>query len=245
MNKVKNKVSMSEQQNKEKIINILIVHYNTPKLTECLIRSINKQVQHNSNIYIFDNSDEMPLLYRQNNIVYIDNTEKQIIDFDEWLKRFEGRHRVCYSAKHCYTVQKFIDLYNIPFILLDSDVLLKKDISELFDTSMGFIGDISNRKRVFPFICFINPEKLTEHGIQYFIEDKMYGLPPNSNNYDWDTGAVLYDNRNVLPYKAINYKDYIEHYTAGSYKEDVFNILHKGQISKEKWIEKNKQYWFD
>ena len=64
------------------MINILIVHYNTPKLTECLIKSINKQTP-DSKIFIFDNSDKLPFTYRQDNIEYIDNTKSQIIDFDE------------------------------------------------------------------------------------------------------------------------------------------------------------------
>jgi len=36
-----------------KPINILIIHYNTPKLTEALIKTINKFVV-DCNIYIFD-----------------------------------------------------------------------------------------------------------------------------------------------------------------------------------------------
>ena len=47
-----------------------------------------------------------------------------------------------YSAKHCYTIQKFMDMYpEMPFILLDSDVLLKKDISDVFDEKFAFIGE--------------------------------------------------------------------------------------------------------
>lgn len=45
-------------------INILIVHFNTPRLTECLVKSINKFTP-NSNIYIFGNSDEFPFTAEQ------------------------------------------------------------------------------------------------------------------------------------------------------------------------------------
>ena len=41
------------------MVNICIVHYNTPLLTEYLIKSINKFTP-NSKIYIFDNSDKEP-----------------------------------------------------------------------------------------------------------------------------------------------------------------------------------------
>lgn len=39
--------------------NILIIHYNTPYLTECLVRSINLFVE-DAVVYIFDNSNEKP-----------------------------------------------------------------------------------------------------------------------------------------------------------------------------------------
>ena len=45
------------------MINILIIHYNTPQLTECLVKSINMFVK-DATIYIFD------------------NTKGQYIDFD-------------------------------------------------------------------------------------------------------------------------------------------------------------------
>ena len=41
--------------------NILIIHYNTPYLTECLVRSINLFVK-DAIIYIFDNSNEKPFM---------------------------------------------------------------------------------------------------------------------------------------------------------------------------------------
>ena len=61
--------------------NILIVHYNTPKLTECLVKSINKFVGTNCNIYIFDNSDKLRFTYSQENLTIFDNTHGQIINF--------------------------------------------------------------------------------------------------------------------------------------------------------------------
>ena len=223
-----------------KAINIFIVHYNTPDLTRCLIESINKWIpnQIKVKIYIWDNSDKLPFTCRQDNIIYIDNTKGQIINFDEWLKGFEVKSNAPYSAKHCYTIQKFIDLYNIPFLLLDSDVLLKKDISSLYDEDFAFIGQ--GIDRIQPFLCFINPKILKEHNVSYFDKNKMYGL---NGDKKYDTGYMLFINKDKLPHKIIRSDSFIVHYTGGSYDEEVFKIKHKGQITKERWLEKNKKYW--
>ena len=228
-----------------KEINILIVHHNTPELTECLVKSINKQVKANkvANIYIFDNSDEKPFTYRQDNIRYIDNTQGQIIDFNEWGKRYPNRKEPFYSSKHCYTVQTFMDMSGEPFILMDSDIMLKRDITEFWDEDMGFIGE-SLGKRVLPFICFINPKILKECGVSYFDDRYTYDLNKNNEGTGkYDTGYTLWSNRNKIPHKDVRYYRYIVHYGGGSYADKYFERKHKGQITKEKWIERNRRYW--
>ena len=70
--------------------NIVIIHYNTPHLTECLVRSINLFVK-DAVIYIFDNSDKSPFTATFDNVTIIDNTKGQIINFDIWLKRYPDR----------------------------------------------------------------------------------------------------------------------------------------------------------
>ena len=61
-------------------INILIIHFNTPRLTECLIRSINKFTP-NSDIYIFDNSDKDPFTAKFANVTIFDNTKGKYLIF--------------------------------------------------------------------------------------------------------------------------------------------------------------------
>ena len=51
--------------------NILIIHYNTPYLTECLVRSINLFVE-GATIYIFDNSNEKPFTAKFDNVTVFD-----------------------------------------------------------------------------------------------------------------------------------------------------------------------------
>ena len=148
--------------------NIVIIHYNTPYLTECLVRSINLYVK-DAIIYIFDNSNKSPFNAKFDNVKILDNTKGQIINFKEWLKKYPqknispGRVNEWGSAKHCYSVEKCMDLIKENFILLDSDVLLKRDISNLFINDLIYVGEVvtqpnSSIKRVLPFLCFINVE---------------------------------------------------------------------------------------
>ena len=162
-------------------VNICIVHYNTPHLTTCLVKSINKFVP-SSKIYLFDNSDKLPFRYRQDNLIYMDNTKGQIIDFDKWLLNYEnrnlsnGKNNGFGSAKHCYTIQKCMELIGENFILLDSDILLKKDISNIFDNKYVYVGESAYQincknikqhgiKRLLPFLCFINVSLCKEKNI--------------------------------------------------------------------------------
>ena len=228
-------------------INICIVHYNTPKMTECLIKSINKFVKNKpvDNIYIFDNSDKQPFQYRQDNIKYIDNTKKQIIDFDEWGKNYPYKMEPFYSSKHSYSVQTFMDMIDKPFILMDSDILLKCDISILWDEKMAFIGDVVG-KRVLPFICFINPKILKEKNVKYFDDRFTYDLNKDkTGTKKYDTGYTLWANKGILPHKTIKFFKYAEHYAAASYDKEIFKQRHKNQPSQDKWLEQNKRYWSD
>ena len=121
--------------------NIVIIHRNTPKQTECLVRSINRYMS-DAKITIFDNSDTQPFVYKCPNLSVIDNTKGKIIDFEKFLKKYPNRNKSngrvnnFASAKHCYTVEKLIGMFDEGFVLLDSDTIVKKDLSDLFDDSV-------------------------------------------------------------------------------------------------------------
>ena len=88
------------------MINVLIVHYNTPELTEACVKSINKHTP-GCKIFIFDNSDKRPFTARFDNIEIIDNTKKQLKDFDKWIEEYPNRKRTIDghgSAKHMWSV---------------------------------------------------------------------------------------------------------------------------------------------
>ncbi len=232
--------------------NIVIIHYNTPYLTECLVRSINLYVK-DAIIYVFDNSNKSPFNAKFDNVKILDNTKGQIINFKEWLKKYPqknmspGRVNEWGSAKHCYSVEKCMDLIKENFILLDSDVLLKRDISNLFINDLIYVGEVvtqpnSSIKRVLPFLCFINVEMCKKNNVHYFDDRYMHGLHnirKNASSDKYDTGAGFYLNSKKLKSKVINLNDYIIHYGHGSWDK-------KGESPKydaEEWAALNKKYW--
>lgn len=233
--------------------NILIVHYNTPYLTECLVKSINLFVK-DAIIYILDNSDKNPFTAKFDNVTIMDNTKGQIINFDKWLENYpnrmksSGRLNKWASAKHCYSIEKCMELIDDNFILLDSDVLLKKDISDLFSDDMICCAEIItqprfNIKRVLPYICFINNKLCKEKNIHFFNENEMYGLCYVQSAEKYDTGASFYLHIKDYKIKEIKTSDYIEHYKAGSWVDDAKKYHHYKQIPLDKWLRKNKKYY--
>lgn len=234
------------------MINICIIHYNTPELTDALVKSI-EHFTPNSNIYIFDNSDKRPFVTAGEypNVTVLDNTKGQIINFDEWLEKYPNRYRSrgalnnFGSAKHCYSVQKFMDMFNENFILLDSDVLLKRDITSLCNENFVYVGEIGvhkrlGTKRVYPFICYINNKYCKSKDIKYYNESFMHGLFFSAESERYDTGGGFYMMSRKENVKEIKYSDYVVHYEAGSWKKE--NSAGSGLTSKQ-WLEKNKNLW--
>lgn len=235
--------------------NIVIIHYNTPYLTECLVRSINLFVK-DANIYIFDNSDSKPFTAQFDNVTVFDNTNGQIINFDKWLEKYPNRMKSSgklnkwASAKHCYSVEKCMELIEDNFILLDSDVLLKKDISELFDENVGCCAEVItqprfNVQRILPYICFINNKLCKEKDVHFFDENEMYGLYKNASGEKYDTGASFFHHmtEKELEIKSIFVNDYVVHYKAGSWAPAARKYHHYKQIRQDEWLKRNKMYW--
>ena len=229
--------------------NILIIHYNTPYLTECLVRSINLFVK-DAIIYIFDNSNEKPFTAKFDNVTVFDNTKGQIIDFNKWLEKYPnrkksgGRLNKWGSAKHCYSVEKCMELIDDGFILLDSDVLLKKDISNLIDDKTIFSGEVitqpnSSVKRVLPFICYINVKMCKENGVHYFDDNYMHGLWKDSVADRYDTGGGFYIGTKNYPSRPIKCNEYVVHFGHGSWNK----IGKKPQYTPKEWLKIFKKYW--
>lgn len=211
-----------------------IVHYNTNILTRALVSSINKNVE-GAEIYIFDNSDVDKFTNTFENVTVFDNTEGKIINFGDVLSHYPNRHKSLGrfsnfgSFKHCISVDKCMDLIGKPFILLDSDVLLKKDVSGLFDADKYFVSSVKDwswntgptcphHKRCEPFICFINTDKCKSDGIRYYDDKHMDGLYNTTFDADsYDTGCWFYEKCKDKPNTEINKEEYIVHFGGGSY----------------------------
>ena len=233
------------------MINVLVVHHNTPNMMEHLLMSLDLYVPE-YHAYIFDNSNQKPYTNPNNrsNITYFDNTKGQIIDFNSEWEKYPGRLPAIVSPYHCLSVDKCMDLIDDNFILLDSDVLLKKDISELWDETQIFVGEIQESHpggwpapqiRVLPFVCFINNKKCKELGIRYFDPNHMLQLYPDSDPRGrlFDTGAAFYRYIKIfdLPYKEILHQDYVAHYGAASYRGSAATVqLKHGGLAFRDWL---------
>lgn len=219
-----------------------IVHFNTPELTTCLCSSIYK-FYNNAKIIIFDNSDKKPLInYNLFNIQYYDNTKNQLINFDKEFQFYDIDTEVknlnnCGSARHCRTIQWFIDnLIEDEFILLDSDILLTAPL-DFIDKKFiccATVEHYPNMKiRFLPFITYFNLKMIKENNINYFSHDRINGLSKKGKPYD--TGASFFEDiyNNHLLYNNINYTNYLVHFKNGSWS----NKTYAG------WLLKYKKYW--
>lgn len=230
-------------------MDILTVHYNTPEMMECMIRSLNKHTE--CTIHVFDNSDEDPFVNEFANVDVIDNTKGQIINFDKFLEGYPERRstpRSNYgSVKHTLSVDLCFELFPKGFILMDSDVLVKRDISTFWDESAAWVGEPrvethqdkfkTKVRRLLPFICYINVPMCRQHGIRYFNDDWMWFLKREYPNELYDTGAwFLKDcDEKRMSYRVEEISPYIEHYGHGSH---AFR-----NESLPDWLNEHRELW--
>ena len=219
-----------------------IVHYNTPRLTRAGILSLWKHTP-GVHVTVFDNSDR--LTFMSKNAVFvadnaplidvIDNTQGQHIDFDAWLATFPDKEpspgNNYGSAKHCYSVQWLIDHTNEPFVLMDSDVLVRQDVSVFWQhPECAWVGESGENVRhrfgysfynVQPFLCYVNVPMMKAHGIRYFNGDWMWNLTTRKPNHRYDTGAWFYRavKEKGLSVYEVTLKEYILHLGHGSWRD--------------------------
>lgn len=221
---------------------VAIINYNTPELTMAAIASLLKNGGGPFRVVVFDNSDKRPFEGATNITVY-DNTRGQIIDFDRELEKYPKRDRSigcakgCEfgSVKHMLTVQKLWELLPRGFVLMESDVLIKKPIDEFFNQEYSVYGYCQkaqphnpfNIGRMLPMLCWMNVPMLTREGARYFDPGRSYGLQPggrgNRNNW-YDTGAVLLEDilkkRPRLKGFHRDIREFVEHYGSGSWQNN-------------------------
>lgn len=213
---------------------ILIIHYNTPELTAATVRSVWKQTPE-AVVTILDNSGNYA---GPANFVL-----RNHIDFDAFLLKYPDRlwtSNEWGSAKHCFSVDYCFEYEPRGFILLDSDVLVKKDLSPLWTQEVAWCGQVETKfrkegcvRRLLPYLCYINVPMCKKYGVRYFNDKFMWKLNTNPNipaSNKYDTGAYFLRETADLPHKEVPIYDYIVHYGGASYNQK--------RESKE-WLEKH------
>ena len=236
---------------------VAIVHYNTPELTRAAIGSliVNGGIEDRLRIVVFDNSDRDPF-GEAAGVTVIDNTEGQVINFNEELAKFPERDRSIGCAKGCefgsmkhiWTVQKLWELIPNGFVLMESDVLIKTSIAHLWNPEYATVGHNQLHQplnpfgigRVCPMLCYMNVPLLTKNGAKYFDPTRTYGLLPggrNNRNNWYDTGAVLFEDivrtKPALRGKHEEIKALIEHYGSASWRKNDIE-------EQRKWLESQR-----
>ena len=229
------------------MIQFVTVNFNTQDFTEHLIRSINKFVP-DAVITVFDNSDKVPFTNTFTNVSVLDNTKSQLIDFDKFIKKYpmrmrsDGHWNKWASAKHCYTIQHCMDIFDDGFFLLDSDCLLKKDCSALVTTQHAYAGQVilqdNNIERVCPYVCYINTKMCKERGLKFFDDKWMHGLHTGIGD-KYDTGAAFHIHTKDQPRLLIDVEEYMVHYGHASW----VSSLHNKNRKKEDFFKKYEELW--
>lgn len=243
---------------------VLIVHYNTPELTEAAILSLRKHGGEDYRVTVFDNSDARPFNVGGKplgTVEVIDNTLGQLIDLDAEIRKFTGRSRNmgnAYvgdfpSARHMLSVQWFMDQFDGDgFLLMDSDVIVRESVDFMFmpdHCCCGHIqtwqkaGNPGKKDRLVPLLCYIGAKKCRECGVRYFNPDMTFALHAGGteNMENWyDTGSsFLYEirsHKNGAHGKAIDIRELMYHFGSASWQNTGLQqqMLWLGQI-KNLW----------
>ena len=242
---------------------VAIVHFNTPELTRAAILSLRKVSGMKYDVVVFDNSDKRPFVPAGDptgtmaNVKVIDNTKGQVIDFEKELAKYPDKcldlaWRSNYgSAKHIMSVQKLWEYLPDGFILMESDILLTKNINFLWDEQYAACGKVQwfrnrtkERDRLLPFLCYLNVPLLQANGARYFDPERCWSLSPggmaNINNW-YDTGASLLEDivKTKPQLVARLYRDldhYYVHYTGGSWRQSDLE-------NQKRWLEEHRDLW--
>lgn len=237
--------------------NVALVHFNTPELTEAAILSLRKHGGEDYKVYVFDNSDTRPFAKRMKGVKVFNNRNGQIINFEEELAKFPEKDEKIGCAKGCYygsdvhmmSVQKLWELIPDGFVLIDSDILIKRSIEEMFmedQCTVGYISYVTAKRipRLVPMLCWINVPMCVAGGARYFDPDRAWALHQGEDHRNWwDTGAAFLDDiKRLKPQchgKAISREQILSmivHYGAGSWQKNDFE-------TQTRWLNEHKDLW--
>lgn len=249
---------------------IAIINFNTPELTEACILSIRK---HGCQwpVVVFDNSCDVtfpsgegfpertvecrPFRKRMKGVKVIDNTKGQVIDFESALAAFPNKTEAHAAVNHwgsdihMMTVDKLFDLLPDGFILVESDTLIKADITALWCEDYSFCAYVQRQQRgnkfgigrILPMLCYLNVPKFRAEGVRYFDPDRSWMLHTDENDRrNWyDTGASLLED--VLSHRPrlkglhVDIRQMVVHLGGASYKA--------GMKAQAEWLKANEALW--
>lgn len=212
---------------------VAICNYNTTQLTNACIASVQKQVGENIQIVVLDNSNRQKFELDQRicsstNVKIIDNTTGKFIDFAkvvrEFGKTFDETHG---SLRHAYSIQFLINTTTTQkLVLLDSDVILRKNFADLVAQEAISCFDIGKRKnyqpRALPFIQVFDLPLLKKHRIHYFDPQRIRGGLNQRNSPLYDTGASFLEDvqKSNVQCSHFDFTDYAIHLRSASILQD-------------------------
>lgn len=209
---------------------VLIVNYNTPELTAAAIASLNKHTP-GCTVHLLDNSDTRPFTANFPNVELTDNTRGQFCDLDAMIATFPDRQPTTNnwgSARHCLSIELMLDRLDRPCVLMDSDILLHRDISPLWNDDNLFAAQLTHKLgtapkvwRAQPILCYINWPLCRRLGISYFNGQRMSHLVPGHYGR-YDTGAWFFEqiaDRHLRNFQTIRLDDYCLHLGGASYTD--------------------------
>ena len=260
---------------------VIIINFNTPELTEAAIMSLRKHGGKDYHVIVFDNSRDVdypasqtmaamkmcarPFTKKMEGVEVIDNTKGQVIDIDAELAKFPDRNSLSVisndsgSVRHIITVQALFDIAPDGFLLLESDVLLKKSVDFMFQPNRCAVGYIQEHQpgnrfdvpRMVPMLCYINPKRCQESGVRYYDPDRCWMLTDDrSQKRNWyDTGASFLED--IVTHKEQGssgiklsrdlYLSLMEHYGSGSWRRD--KSRRADSLTPEKWLMNHASLW--
>ena len=238
--------------------NIAIVHFNTPEMTEACIMSIRKHGGEDYKVFIFDNSDARPFTKKMKGVRVFNNRQGQIIDFKAELAKFPNKSEEAGCAKGCWfgsdvhmmSVQKLWELVPEGFVLLDSDVLLKRNIEFMFlpdYCSYGYISISSgyrHQPRLVPMVLWINVPMCVAGGARFYDPDRSWALHDYYSEKNWwDTGAAFLDDiKRLKPQckgRALSKAEIdstIAHFGGGSWRQNDIK-------TQQRWLKEHEDLW--
>lgn len=235
---------------------VAIVHYNTPVLTEAAIKSLRKHGGEDYKVVILDNSDRLPFTKKMKGVRVLNNRNGQLFDFDKELAKFPDKnplHAQCNnwgSARHIMSVQYLWSVLKDGFLLMESDILLRKNIDFMFQDGECCVGHVQQHQpgnrfgigRLMPLLCWINVPLCEKGGARYYDSERCWQLyPEEEDKRNWyDTGAsFLEDIRTLKPQchgKAIDIRPLMVHYQSGSW-------MRNSESNQKAWLDIYRNLW--